>query len=317
MTAENHGPWRLSWLTDGAGKASYSYLDHSDLVRQIELKQYLASRMTTTAVHDNLNRLSSVTSLASGGALASSGYQYNDASQRTRQTLADGAYWLYQYDPLGQVQSGKKYWADGGLAPGGQFEYTQDDIGNRTQTQVGGDASGTGLRPASYSVNNLNQYSQRTNPTSVDVVGVASTAASVSVWINGASASVYRRGEYFQAVGGAGNGSGPAWTPVSVAASRGGELVQQPASAPGHLIVPPATQGFTFDADGNLLSDGVWNYTWDAENRLIAQEMSTSLPVAARQRLEFTYDWQGRRIRKLVKNSSLQILSDTRFVYDG
>ncbi len=34
-------------------------------------------------------------------------------------------------------------------------------------------------------------------------------------------------------------------------------------------------------------------------------------------RVEFSYDWQGRRIRKLVKNSSLQVLSDTRFIYDG
>jgi hypothetical protein len=35
------------------------------------------------------------------------------------------------YDSLGQVISGKKYWADGTPVAGQQFEYTFDDIGNR------------------------------------------------------------------------------------------------------------------------------------------------------------------------------------------
>ena len=50
-------------------------------------------------------------------------YVYNNANQRTRATLADGSYWLYEYDSLGQVRSGKKYWADGTPVAGQQFEY--------------------------------------------------------------------------------------------------------------------------------------------------------------------------------------------------
>ena len=49
-------------------------------------------------------------------------YQYNRANQRTRASLADGAYWVYQYDALGQVISGKKYWSDGTPVAGQQFE---------------------------------------------------------------------------------------------------------------------------------------------------------------------------------------------------
>ncbi len=45
----------------------------------------------------------------------------------------------------------------------------------------------------------------------------------------------------------------------------------------------------------------------------LASLPSTSLA----KRVEFTCDWQGRRIRKLVKNSSLEVISDTRFVYGG
>lgn len=60
--------------------------------------------------------------------------------------------------------SGKEYWSDGTPVAGQQFEYAFDDIGNRTSTKAGGDETGAGLRSASYSVNNLNQYVSRTVP---------------------------------------------------------------------------------------------------------------------------------------------------------
>ena len=41
----------------------------------------------------------------------------------------------YEYDALGQVKCGKKYWADGTPVAGQQFEYAFDDIGNRTSHQ--------------------------------------------------------------------------------------------------------------------------------------------------------------------------------------
>jgi len=33
--------------------------------------------------------------------------------QRVQSALVDGSYWSYNYDSLGQVTSGRKYWADG------------------------------------------------------------------------------------------------------------------------------------------------------------------------------------------------------------
>ena len=55
----------------------------------------------------------------------------NSANQRTRTTHADGSYWIYQYDTLGQVTSGKRFWPDGTPVAAQQFEYGFDDIGNR------------------------------------------------------------------------------------------------------------------------------------------------------------------------------------------
>src|SRR6266567_2529398 len=117
--------------------------------------------MTTTKQPDNLNRLLSVSSAASA---LNFDYSYNTANQRTGVTNADNSHWVYSYDSLGQVISGKKYWSDGTPVAGQQFEYGFDDIGNRTSASAGGDNVGQSLRPASYSANNLNQYSSRDVP---------------------------------------------------------------------------------------------------------------------------------------------------------
>src|SRR5438094_5615809 len=156
--------------------------------------------MTTTKQYDYLNRLLSISSSPSSSSSLpiSYAYAYNDANQRTRVGLTDGSFWIYQYDALGQVTSGKKYWADGTPVPGQQFEYGFDDIGNRTSTKAGGDQSGAGLRPAGYSANSLNQYSNRTVPSAFEVIGIANASSSVGV---NSSAADYRRGEYFGELG--------------------------------------------------------------------------------------------------------------------
>src|SRR2546423_6983596 len=124
--------------------------------------------MTTTKSYDNLNRLTAISSVPS---VVSSSYSYNYANQRTAVTNTDSARWIYQYDSLGQVISGKKYWSDGTPVAGEQFEYSFDDIGNRKSTKVGGDASGAGVRPASYSANNLNQITSRDVPGYANILG--------------------------------------------------------------------------------------------------------------------------------------------------
>ncbi len=67
--------------------------------------------------------------------------------------------------------------------------------------------------------------------------------------------------------------------------------------------LPAAVQSFEYDLDGNLKADGVWTYQYDAENRLTAME-TTSAGVQGgmtAQRLEFKYDYMGRRVEKIVR----------------
>ena len=54
---------------------------------------------------------------------------------------------------------------------------------------------------------------------------------------------------------------------------------------------PPASQPLTYDANGNLLSDGGRTYSWDAENRLVA----IAYPGQSGKATSFTYDGLGRR----------------------
>ena len=106
--------------------------------------------MTTTKQYDFLNRLTQISSAPSAAYVLplTFNYNYNAANQRTKDTLADGSYWVYVYDSLGQVTNGCKYFPDGTLVPGQQFDYTFDTIGNRSQTLSGGDTNGVNLRMA-------------------------------------------------------------------------------------------------------------------------------------------------------------------------
>ncbi|WP_176013899.1 RHS repeat-associated core domain-containing protein [Victivallis sp. Marseille-Q1083] len=68
-------------------------------------------------------------------------------------------------------------------------------------------------------------------------------------------------------------------------------------------------QNPTYDADGNMLTRDGWTQTWNAENRLIKAEKGTA-------KLEFAYDFMGRRIEKKVYSGN-SLTSHIRFVYDG
>ena len=174
------------------------------------MRDSTTTRMTTSKTYDYLNRLLSTAS-TSTGPVSSHSYQYNDANQRTRVDLVDGSYWVYEYDKLGQVTSGKRYWADGSPVPGQQYEYAFDDIGNRSSTKAEGDASGQNLRSATYSANSLNQYSSRTVPAYFQSIGIAHPLAAVTV--NGQSA--VRKGEYFQAEMGVNNASAAVYSSLT------------------------------------------------------------------------------------------------------
>ena len=206
--------------------------------------------------------------------------------------LWDSSYWRYNYDALGQVIQGNKYWVDETIVAGQQFDYTFDTIGNRTQTEAGGDQNGVNLRVANYTNNTLNQITSRGVPAAVDVMGDG--LATNGVTVNGSTA--YRKNEYFRQQLPVTNTSA-VWDSVTVAAT--GQT-----SVTGHVYVPETPENYTYDVDGNLLSDGRWTNTWDAENRLISMTSLSGAPSGSQLQLQFAYDYMGRRIQKIVSTNS-------------
>jgi RHS repeat-associated protein len=313
---------RLDMVGDGLGhSATYAYLANSPLVQSLVFKQGVNTRMTTTKSHDLLNRLTVIDSVPSAASKVRFQYSYNNAGQRVQANLiTDGALstWNYGYDALGQVTSGKRS-ANGDYFAGQQFEYGFDTIGNRKFAKTGGDATGaTGLlRQSDYTVNALNQYTSRTVPGYVDVLGQASTLATVTVNHQRAE----RQGTYYREELAVTNTSAPLWLGVTnLAVLNQGTNPDRIATNTGNLFIPQTPESFAHDADGNLTNDGRWMLTWDAENRLVRMESHASAPTGSKRLLQFTYDAQGRRIEKVVStNSGSGYVGQytNRFVYDG
>ncbi len=315
------GASRLQTVSDGVNSAAYTYLAYSPLVSQIDFAANSTPVMSTFKQYDFLNRLTQISTVDSAQqTLDSHDYVYNAANQRTRVTLADGSYWLYEYDSLGQVTSGRKYWSDDSPVAGQQFQYGFDDIGNRKTTAFGGDEDGGNLEFATYNANTLNQYLQRTVPGYVSSLGTANASATVSLWVtDGSAALASRKGEYFRAELPVNNSTGAVWlTLTNLAVLHNGSNPDIVTTSIGHEFLPQTPEQYIYDADGNLTQDGRWTYTWDAENRLV--KMAPSTATGPQVSLQFDYDRQGRRIRKQVwdnANWSGNPTNDIRFVYDG
>lgn len=295
---------------------AYTYHANSDLVNTVTAKANTTTVMTTTKGWDYGYRLRSTRSVlgASGAPVAQFNYDCDEVDRRTRATLADSSAWTYDYDDRNEVTAGVRYWADQTPVAGQQFEYGYDPIGNRKFTKRGGDQNGANRLTTTYSVNQLNQYTNLANPSAVDLLGLANAAATVQV--NGVAA--YEKDEYYWRSLPVSNGSAVVWASVTNSATQGTTT-----NGIGKLFVPSATERPQYDADGNLTQDTRWQYTWDAENRLTRMETLASAVTAGvpRMRLDYGYDWEGRRLSKAVLtgwvSTNYANTNITRFVWDN
>jgi RHS repeat-associated protein len=220
--------------------------------------------------------------------------------------------WEYGYNTRNEVTSGLKRFSNNNPVPGHQFTYTFDDIGNRSAAAAGGDHTGANLSSISYTPMVSNKYSAYTTPSGLWITGEADS--SVTVTVNGSTA--WRNGPFFARQISVLNSSAPVWQQITVQAGSTTEV--------GFVLVAPANVSPTYDSDGNLTADGLWSYAWDGENRLKSVTSLTTVPVAARRKLEFAYDFEGRRVSKKVYtwNTSMSAYNTTPitsllYIYDG
>ena len=273
---------------------TYDYLPETRRIKTVSSSYGTSLYATEIREIDKLGRLSSITNKNAGGAiLTRHGYKYDRASRRTEVTLRDGSKWKYGYNFRGEVVSAKKYQANSNVLAGHQFEYEFDGMGNRTKARYAGDGNGTLGREISYTSNSVNQYTAISTPPSISVTGRAPVASSIS--INAVSVlAANRQGEHFfgEATESANTVPNGKWKQIDI--TDGTNTVT------GHRWMEPENLVPVHDDDGNLTNDGRWDYTWNAENRLIKMETAaTARAVGAPWVvLEFVYDYMGRRVSR-------------------
>ena len=320
---------RMATVGDGTYTAHYSWQDGTGLMTQNQIKSDSDSSVITTHNRTYGSRLSNYNLLSvsntTGAATRAYSYVYNTKDQRTRMTLPDGAYWEYAYDDKGQVVSGVKKDAAGNVIPGQSYGYNYDGIGNRNTTKHGmfGNQDTDAITQA-YTSNSVNQYTQITTPGIAPVVGEADTDTKVKVIRNDSNAAASgeqvittdRDGVYFMGMFKNVDNSNSAQTiPYTVYAIKNDynnnkQFVQKASSS---YTVPKSQRTYTYDDDGNMTSDGTWTYTWNGENRMIVAEKSDM-------KLEYMYDYMGRRVSKKVYTGSTgnwTLSTHQKFVYNG
>lgn len=243
-------------------------------------------------------------------------------------------YHRYAYNARGELESASTYRGDTPSLtpaatdelPGRRFEYRFDSIGNRKTDGPTGSSSSTDDH---YTTNALNQYTAKENNT-VRLLGTAATTANVAV--AGSTATSKKDHAWGSDLvpantGGPIKGTATVYAAIPGGGSGGADLVRTDSSK--SYFVPKASQVFTYDDDGNLLTDGIWIYTYDVENRLTSMQNDSDaigtgkIAAADARRIVFKYDYLGRRVGKTVFGgwngtffSSTQ-LSQTRYLYDG
>ena len=221
----------------------------------------------------------------------------------------DGSLWKYSYDNRNQLTGAGRFWSDWTAVTGQQYGYNFDNIGNRTSALWG---SVGNMSANIYAVNGLNEYTNIVTPGCKDILCLA--IATNTVTVNTGVAD--RKGEYFHRQISIANNNGPVWQNVSITSGSPTN------GTSGGLVLPAKSQPLVYDADGNLTSDGIWTYQWDAENRLTNMTMESIYGIANSNvlQLTFAYDYMNRRISKTVAswNGTTYVPQSTSyFVYDG
>jgi RHS repeat-associated protein len=298
---------RMNGVSCGASQVAYGYLPDSDLLETTSFSSSSGVVLTTARQWDYGFRLGSIGNVANGTTITSHSYTYDALNRRTEAQLEDGSYWGYSYDDRNELTGAGRNWPDNTAVAGQQYGYGFDNIGNRTSAQFGSVGS---LSTVSYTANSLNEYTGIVTPGSKDIMGLA--IATNTVTVNGGVAD--RKGEFFHKAINVANSGGPVWQEVTNCAGT--------STVTGGLVFPAGSQTHVYDADGNLTSDGIWTYQWDAENRLISMSMTNISGIANsnRLRLDFAYDYMNRRISKIVSTNSGSAFvpqSTNYFIYDG
>lgn len=253
----------------------------------LEVKQMGATSYVTQTVYDLMGRQASVTypgafytvsttynaagqveTVTKESSLVVSDMDYDVSGQISSITYANGTVTTNTYDPLEDNRLTHKVttgsYNDGTTVTTGNIQdltYTYDDIGNITSIL---DASITSTaKTSTYTYDDLSRL--------------------LSVTTSGLASGDYTESYTYDSVG---NMTYKSDVGTFTYAGTGGTGSPNP-----HAVTSVAGVAYTYDANGNLISDGTHTYTWNIKNQMTATGSWT-----------YSYDSQGTRF-KSVKSS--------------
>ena len=294
---------RLNQVTGHSEIFTFSYLDNSHLINEVQSGSFGSFERHITRETDS-HRISSIES------------EWSDT---------DRVKFTYSYDTLGRVSArimtGTIVDAYGSNTTELRDTYTHNDRHELTAAKTEAKISGTyqelvGRKHAfiydnqgnrkthsrndhttTYTTNNLNQYTARTNHGYLLVEGTSSNAT-VKVYETGSTeVTATRKNNYYFRD----------WDPDTTStASDYPEIKVKEGDedpSPKRAWIPEVSETpITYDDNGNLTGDALWTYTYDEQNRLITMAETSAANTAGFPDTEITfkYDYLGRRVEKKV-----------------
>jgi RHS repeat-associated protein len=257
--------------TSGDVYTSYTY----DANGMHVLERFASSTgpVATDDYLDGFNRLTSRTNGMSGTARTMS-YLYDEGSNRTRMTFPDGVYFTYEYDGRDRMTAIRQ----SGTTAIASLSY---DVQGRRKGLSGGVSTTYAYDP----VGRLATLNHNLAGTAHDVSYSSTTSSPTNSSYNPAHQLLKQTR----------NNTAYAWTSAVV--------VNRAYAANGlNQYTTVGSASPTYDANGNLFTDGSSTYNYDVENRLVSVTGATNGTLS--------YDPAGR----LIQTSGSAVIS---FLYDG
>jgi RHS repeat-associated protein len=278
----------LTGIQNPLGNFTYQYSTDTGQLTGVNMPNGVAASYSYYPVLQD-GRLSSINNALGSTTLSNFGYNYDVVGNITNWAIQQGGNaqtWdlsaPQSYDSLDQLSAAVLKDAQGDST---NYDWNYDAAGNRTLEQVGGDS-------ITAQANSLNQITSLDSSMPVTFTGTTSIPALVTV--NGAAANT-TTARYFG---------------TSIRLSDGGNTVTvQAVSASGvsktagYFINTVKT--LKYDANGNMTTDGVWDYAWDADDRLVGiKPANAAVAGDALKTWDFAYDGFGRRVQMITRKGA-------------
>jgi len=288
----------LSNSLSGSGSFSYAYLNNTNRPTSIT---YPSGQSTTYTYQDSSTTPNNpwVTEIknrnASGGIISKFDYGYDsdgEITSWTQQTDSnDPQNWALQYDQQGKLSTVNVTDTVSG-ATLHQYAYLYDAVGNRTSEQIDGNVTGS-------TYNHLNQLTGQNAGGPMVFSGNTGSVPSMVTVAGNAATSAYSTN--FSGMANVTQGTNS----VSVVAH---DVNSNFSTNNYQVVIPPASGSFTYDLNGNLLTDGIHTFGWDAKNQLVS--IIYNAGANAGNHTEFTYNGLGQRV-SIIERTGTTIGSGT------